>query len=175
MAKRMRPSSNVALAALVALLGYLNWYAWEVPIETAPISTGGTDQASGQPDAEKKPPQIAKRSLSEFSETIARPLFHPSRRPITVEAAQQPPAPEPPPVPEAEAQEPSGLSLVGLMVAGEKGRRALIRPEGEAYGTWVEEGGKIAGWELTSIYDDRVFIEKSGRQEELVLDRNTPN
>jgi hypothetical protein len=61
------------------------------------------------------------------------------------------------------------------MVAGEKGRRALIRPEGEAYGTWVEEGGKIAGWELTSIYDDRVFIEKSGRQEELVLDRNTPN
>jgi hypothetical protein len=173
MANRIRPRWNLILAALVALFGYLNWYAWEMPIDTAPIGAG---EAAAPSDAGRKVPQPQKRSLAAFPETIARPLFHPSRRPVTVEAAKQPTASEPSSAaPEPESEEPSGLSLVGLMGAGEKGRRALIRPEGEAYGTWVEEGGEIAGWQLTSIDDDRVVIEKSGREEELLLDRTGGN
>jgi hypothetical protein len=54
------------------------------------------------------------------------------------------------------------------MKSGGKGR-ALLRPEGQTYGTWVDVGGEIDGWRLSAITDSRVLIEKSGGQEELLL------
>jgi hypothetical protein len=66
---------------------------------------------------------------------------------------------------------PSRLSLVGVMGTGGRAKRALLRPEGQAHGTWVELGGEIDGWRLARIEDSRVVIEKGGGREELALKR----
>lgn len=174
MASRTRSIPNLILAAIVAALGYLNWLAWDMAIDTAPVEAGVSGQFERAAEGDRMAASLPRPSLSEFSETISRPLFHPSRRPVSEVAAKEPgAAPPSSPPPEPETDEPSGLNLVGLMGSGEKGRRALIRPQGETYGTWVEEGGRIAGWQLNSIDDDRVVIEKSGREEELVMDRSS--
>ena len=163
---------NGLLAGLVAALGLLNWKLAGMPVDISPLAVEATADDPAKPAAGETPADAPRRSLAELSETVSRPLVHPTRRPVVVRpAAPAEPdaarAPEPPPEPAATP--PSRLSLVGVMGTGGKRRRALIRPEGQPYGTWVDAGGEIDGWRLSAIEDNRVLIEKAGGKEELRL------
>ena len=168
-ARRLLPVG--LLAALVASLGVLNWKLADLPVDISPLTEVATAVEATKPAAGEAPADAPRRSLAELSETVSRPLFHPTRRPVFVRPAA-PAEPEvakaPEPLPEPAAQ-PSRLSLVGVMGTGAKGRRALIRAEGQTYGTWIDAGGEIEGWRLSAIEDNRVLIEKSGGKEVLLL------
>ena len=160
------------LLCLVAALGFANWKLAELPIDISPSSP---DKAAGaqtaEPAAGTEDTNPAPRPLAELQETVARPLFHPSRR-LYVAAAEKAPelvADAAPEVAELAASAPSRLMLVGLMRVPGGSQRALIRAEGQAFGTWVSLGEEIDGWRLASVEDNRVTIEKSGGKVELLL------
>jgi hypothetical protein len=158
------------LVWLVAALGLLNWTLADMPVDISPLDVPVASDVAPKPAAGETSPEWSQRSLAELSDTVARPLFHPTRRPVVVRTA----APVEPDMAPTLPPEPTGapasrLSLIGVMGTGGKNRRALLRAEGQAYGTWVDVGGEIDGWRLSAIEDNRVLIEKSGGREELVL------
>ncbi len=159
----------VMLGSLIAALGFLNWKLTGMPVDISPLQGGASTNDAPNSAAGDLPSDSARRPLSELSETVSRPLFHPTRRPV-VDRPSEPSEPEAiaAATRELAAVQSSRLSLVGVMKSGGKGR-ALLRPEGQTYGTWVEVGGEIDGWRLSAITDSRVLIEKSGGQEELLL------
>lgn len=163
------------LAILVAALGAFNWNLAGTEVDISPL---GRDAAAVEPAANSEsaiPSFRPHRSLSEFSETVSRPLFHPTRRPVVVAAASQTDSEIKPAQPAEPADVPtSRFSLVGVMINGGNAR-ALIRAEGQTYGTWVDAGGVLDGWRLSAIKSDRVSIEKDGGQEELLLHATPKN
>lgn len=176
MGARATQLTNVMIAALVAGLVYLNWYLADMTVDVAPIAADRSSSAAAPGAGTTFTAAGPVITLGDLPETTARPLFHPTRRPFVAKPQEKMAAVGPPSeAAEPEAATPSGLSLAGVMATGSKGRRALLRPEGQTNGTWVEEGGDIGGWRVQSIDDDRVVVEKSGNEEELVLDRAPKN
>lgn len=155
---------------LIAALGLLNWKLAEMQVDISPLQDDVTAAVTPKTSETEMPVDPARQSLAELSETVSRPLFHPTRRPVVVrnagptdasEATGQSPVPAPVQL--------SRLSLVGLMGTDGKNRRALLRAEGRPFGIWIDEGNEIDGWRLSAIEDNRVLIEKDGGQEELLL------
>ncbi len=97
--------------------------------------------------------------VSEFSETVERPLFMESRRPS--------PPPPPGPPPRSEPPAPVTFQLMGV-IESPKGRLALIA---EAKGKYRRLRTKeaIDGWEVTEIRDDRLFLEQGGLKQDIGL------
>jgi hypothetical protein len=157
---------TVSLMCLIGGLLALNTHQVNEPIDTAAIAPDAATLA--QSGAESTPlPEIAPPgNLSEFPETLARPLFNPDRRPKSPateppapEAATEPPSPPPPPpavveappAPEAPKSEPvveapppppvaEGFQLVGVMRKGAKDKRVLIRTPASAQAKWLKPG-----------------------------------
>ncbi len=90
--------------------------------------------------------------IEAFSETLARPLFHASRKPAPKLATA---------TPEAPAADSPVLMLVGVVIVPE-GRSALIRMPNSAELVEVSVGERIEGWRLESIETDRIVL-KSGK------------
>ena len=103
------------------------------------------------------------KPLPQFLQTIARPLFTPTRRPAAV-AARPAAAPAAAPTPSAQ-----GLRLIGLIKTEGGETRVLIRSADEPLGTWVLVGGEVAGWKVTAIGDSKVTVESGGRRFDLNL------
>lgn len=166
-----RIAKTGGLTALLGGLGWLNWTLATTPVETSPIMpTPETTPPVAEPTSMAS--DSGKRvTLSELSETLDRPLFNETRRPIVA----SPPNP-PERVADTEREtpgdsedEPSRLTLVGLMGTGRDQRQALIRAQGKAYGSWIGVGSEIEGWRLARIEDDHVVVERNGAEEELAI------
>lgn len=102
---------------------------------------------------------LALPAVSEFSETIERPLFMETRRPS--------PPPPPGPPPRSEPPAPVSFQLMGV-IESPKGRLALIA---EAKGKYrrLRLKDAIDGWEVTEIRDDRLFLEQGGLKQDIGL------
>lgn len=166
MAARYNSSTTALLLGAVAALLVLNWKISGMELDTSPLP----DEVAGPTSAAPVAEHVEIRPLgplTAYRETLTRPLFHPSRRPLVAPA----PSAEAPAEPPAEiaAAEPSRMKLLGLIRTGARAQRALIRLEGQPYGTWVDVGGEIEGWRLSSIEPNKVLIEKNGGREELLL------
>lgn len=133
------------------------------------------------------PPAIAETAIISpdpredmFPETLARPLFSPSRRVFMAPVLEPPPedipAPDlappepvivdlPPPVQQADA---SGLELKGVML-GDAIARALILSPSLPAARWLTIGSEVQGFRLVSIADDRVVLESGPQSIELKL------
>ncbi len=90
--------------------------------------------------------------IEAFSETLARPLFHASRKPAPKLATA---------TPEAAAVDSPALKLVGVVI-GPEGRSALVRMPSAAELVEVSVGERIDGWRLEAIETDRIVL-KSGK------------
>ena len=158
-------------AALLTALGFANWQAAVIPIETAAIAAPN-GAAPPTPESLENPLKLGenKVAIADLAQTLARPLFNANRRPRTPEAAiaEAPEAPTPSP-PQAAAPPPAQLHLIGLMRNGSSKPRALIRVESAPTATWINLGDEIAGWRLSEVNTDHVVIEGSGQRVQLVL------
>lgn len=155
---------------LIGGLGLLNFKLADAPVDTSPIPVLDSPGTS-ETNAKASPPEpLVPRSLSEFGETIVRPLFSPTRSPVVAQV--MPPEAETAaaesPAPEAPASVASRLTLIGLMRVGDRDR-ALIRSEDAARGSWVEVGQEISGWRVSEIDDKGVVIKGTSSRQVLFL------
>jgi hypothetical protein len=155
----------IGLLILIAILGYLNFEIYDSPIDMSPIlaEDGGSD-VPAPVNLESRSLPVA-RPLTEFDQTIARPIFTSDRHPIerkpklaSSESATGRPATE---------IAPKQLTLIGVMHAGKA--RALIRSSVSGQGGWMSIGEDIDGWRLREVADKKAVIETEGRRYQLFL------
>jgi len=155
--------AKVAVAALAGAAGVLAWLDVQLlqsPVDVSPVAPS-QGKAESRPQQNPQPATaLDKRTPEQFAETVGRPLFNPSRRPVqrTEAAARLPPK-----------AEPARLRLVGVMKADDGPPRALIRFADEPAGKWIAEGGEYHGWTLIKVNEASVTVEAGGRTLELVL------
>lgn len=112
---------------------------------------------------------LSQLRLSELTETLARPLFEPYRRPLERAAVPAPPPPKvavqlPPPAPEVLRHR-----LLGVVSGPD--RSTAVLSLGEARPLRVEIGDVIDGWEVTRITPTEVTLARGGRQMALTIFR----
>jgi hypothetical protein len=159
---RARSGTRLGLAALtgaVGVLSLLTAYLFLTPIDTSPIAPPA-DKAEAQSLARAElATALDKKTPDQFRETVGRPLFNPTRKPVerAQVAAGRPKA------------EPVDLRLIGIMKVPNGPPRALLRSADEPTGKWIAEGAEIAGWRLKKIDDRSVVVQSGARSEELIL------
>lgn len=152
-ARKLLPANAVLMllaAVLAALL--LRDFAWPVPGRLA-------DRPSAAANAGDAPRQKAS-GIEQFRAAIERPLFAPSRRPVSASG----PAPQ-----AAPALPPLDLELVGIVAAGEEAF-VLVRPPGERIQR-LSVGQAVGAWRLDSIERDRADFVRDGTRATLRLMR----
>lgn len=143
----------VVLLMLVGALAYADWRVYWATIDTSPLASIERPQTESSGSPELSAATLPHRTEAMFPQTVARPLFHPDRKPIerAKPAAIKAPPPAPPPTLDK-------LQLVGVMRTGVNQYRALIRSSVEAPGEWLVVGDQIQGWLLRAIDTDGVVL-----------------
>ena len=158
-----RKSSPQALLTLlfVVVIGaliYLNWQVSDMTVDTTAIADKDPTTAL-QPGAGQAEPAMAPaRSEADFPQTVARPLFTPTRRPVERTKPKPEEAKLPPPV----VKPPENLQFVGAVRVGNDTMRALIRSDTGATGEWLAVGDEIEGWRLHEIRADAAVVGAGG-------------
>jgi hypothetical protein len=142
----------------------LNWVALTMAIDLSPLQI---DRSAG--DASPKAAAAVLREQrpgieTDYTETIARPLFNAKRRPSETpkESLAVPVAMTSPALLQAQ--------LVGLSAAAARGKRALVRSTNDRDGTWLSIGEEFRGWRLRDIGYDTAIFENGDRRQELQLE-----
>jgi hypothetical protein len=150
------------LAGGCALLAFLTVYLLVTSVDTSPISPGAPLGGTGEQMSGGLVTPLDSKPVDEFRETVQRPLFNSTRRPVErpkTAKAEQP----------AEVGSHLDLRLVGIVKAGNSPARALIREGDQATGKWISEGDTLSGWKVRSVKDRSVVVEADGRAHELTL------
>lgn len=158
---RNRRGARLAVAALAgaaALLLLLVLHLLQRPIDVSPASPPMGNAASRPPEALQLATALDKKTAAQFQETVNRPLFNPSRKPVQRQKAEAGPP-----------KEAGKLRLIGVMQLGPGPRRALIRFSGERTGRWLAEGAEHNGWKLSKVNAHSVVVQAGGRSQELKL------
>ena len=117
--------------------------------------------ASGKPalpvEAKLLPPLIATAAEQAYPETVARPLFIPTRRPAPVVVA----------VPQSTFQK-GQFVLAGVIVVGDN-RVAMLREKSNGRIYRVEQGKELNGIKVADIQREQVTMTQGGEQEVLTL------
>lgn len=157
-AERKTSGPAVQSLLIVAALGglaYLDWKIYGLQLETAPlVATLENGKPASDTTGDRLPAGVPVKSAAAYPQSVARPLFHPDRRPF------DPPKPVVAaalPVVQAPALEADKLQLIGVMLTGSDKYRALIR-NGEDAGEWLVVGDQIQGWKLRAIAPDGVVL-----------------
>jgi len=154
------------LAQILALLGIvigIGWVTltglqlWQTPILLeAPTTTA----IPARPLREIADP--VRPALSEFSQTLMRPLFFESRRlpvpqpkQIKLEPPKPPPPPPPPPPPKPVVL-PDKIKLLGVLMQSDTASALIETPPQPA--AWHKIGDRIADWTITAIEENRVVL-----------------
>jgi hypothetical protein len=149
----------VALAVAAGVLAWLDFHLLQTPVDISPVAPPMGKAEAGVQQSPQPATALDKKTAEQYPETVGRPLFNPTRRPVQrVE-----------PVARAPKVEPAKLRLVGVMKADEGPPRALIRFADEPTGRWISEGGEYHGWTLTKVNEGSVIVEAAGRTQELML------
>lgn len=146
------------LAVLVGLLVLLNLYLLQSPIDTSPIPLAAGKIEAPNRSASDLATALDNKSAAQFRETVGRPLFNPSRKPVQQDSAGKDSQPEA-----------VDMRLVGVMKSGDGPPRALIRFGGEQTGKWLAEGEEHNGWRLRKVEARSAVVEGGGRSLELTL------
>jgi Type II secretion system protein C len=113
---------------------------------------------------------LANLSLDKLHDTVRRPLFETSRRPIEAPAPLLPPPQAEPVAPSPPFVDQNALSLLGV-VASEGRAIALIKRNQTGQNVRVEVGDAVDGWTIVSIEPQRVMIRQGDTQIALRLFR----
>jgi hypothetical protein len=161
---------HLTTALAVAGLAYGNWAAFSEQIDTsAPVTH---DAAAVTVIQEPEKSDSKNLTLSDLAETLARPLFSATRRPVQKsDPAETPVAPV---VATALAQAAPtesqvNLRLLGMMRASGGVQRALLQRDGGDSASWIAVGAEFGGWRLTSLDGDSASVESGGSKAVLKL------
>lgn len=151
------------VAAFLCLLG-LNGVISQTVIDISPLPVAMSASISSARSAgTNQSPLLADLTLPE---TLARPVFSPTRR----DFVQPPPAEEPAEVVVEQALAEPGSSLPPLKLQGTRainGKFSALVATGETSADWFGEGAKIAGWTIVSITAETMSL-SSGSQSAVV-------
>jgi general secretion pathway protein N len=153
------------LIALVLLAGLtLQWLGWPPPmpvVESANAPGGNPSVVSStQPDLLARLETFDTRD--NYASIVERPLFRPDRKP-------EPLSDEPAGTlgPEASV-ELSAFDLSAVLITSET-VSAWVRDPTQLKLRRLRIGDDLQGWSVTDIQEDRVLLERQGRQDALVL------
>jgi len=172
------------LGLAVVIAGVLLWDRWADWSSSAVSPPGvarpdkaqasaaglGGDGAAGGEDGSPHPP--ASLSLDALRDTIRRPLFEKTRRPV-----EPPPrvtaAPAPLPVAPKRAVDPNALTLLGILTSDGRGTSAiaLMRRNQTGQNVRLQEGDTVDGWTIERIESARVLIRQGDVKTALELFR----
>ncbi|HEX5998256.1 MAG TPA: hypothetical protein VFZ16_02485 [Hyphomicrobiaceae bacterium] len=150
-----------ALAGTAGLLAILDLQLLQGDIDISPLAPSRGRYELEPLHAPTPVTALDKKSVEQLAETVGRPLFHPSRRPVQrTEAAASS---------ERTAEPPSKLRLIGIVRIAHQPPRALIRFAGEPMGKWLAEGAEHKGWRLSKVNARSVMVQSGQRAHELTL------
>ena len=141
----------VGLAGACAILAFFTMYLLVTSVDTSPILPGAPLSGAGEQTGAGLVTPLDSKPVGEFRETVQRPLFNSTRKPVDRPKAKA----EGP----AEAGSHLDLRLVGIVKSGNGPARALIREGDQANGKWISEGDTFGGWKLRSVKDRSVIVE----------------
>lgn len=133
-----------------------------------------TARADWTPDLKspdlKDEPISASRS---YAQTLARPLFSPTRKP----PENHPPEPvvvaPPQPLQPTSPQQMPALSTDGFVLKGifidDERQLALIQTPASPQGVWLATGSEVEGWTVSRIEKQGIAIEANGQVQNLTL------
>jgi hypothetical protein len=158
---RTAPWTTAGLAIVCAGLGVIVAFELTGGLSLAPEVTAAPP---GTPEVawSHQPIAFAPPSRDQIEETVARPLFSPSRRPFVADEVEE--APEP-------VQALPSLQLIGVLVT-EQQRAALMQHDG-GDPSWVREGSDLGGWEIEKIEHSRVKVRAGDRLDTVDLRPDT--
>jgi hypothetical protein len=177
---RSRVPLLLGLAAVVAgVLLWDRWADWGTSVVSAPgvaaldktgaVGPGGQGEPAG---AEGGPHPLASLSLDTLRDTVRRPLFEKTRRPV-----EPPPrataAPAPVPVVPKRTVDPNALTLLGILTSEGQGTGAiaLMRRNQTGQNVRLQEGDTVDGWTIERIESARVHIRQGDAKAALELFR----
>ena len=156
------PVGTLVLLGLAALLAArAMWLDPNAAVKRGAIGSASTLEPTGrEPQLPAGAPATGITTAKFHIAVLDRPLFHPSRRPVTLTPVVQPavlparePEPEPGPV---RVLPPPELALRGVLLRGSEQRALLAPPRGEA--RWFAIGALIHGWQLDEIGEGHVLF-----------------
>jgi hypothetical protein len=154
------------LAQILALIGIvmgIGWATltglrlWQTPIVLDAPTPTTTSVRPLQEISDPVPP-----ALSEFSQSLARPVFFESRRLPLPQSKQikleppKPPPPPPPPPPPKPVVLPDKIKLLGVLMQSETASALIETPPQPP--AWHKIGDRIADWTITAIEENRVAL-----------------
>src|SRR5262245_9011372 len=170
------------LGLAVVLGGVLLWDQWrDWSAGTAPragVSAPkaiAADQAdasvTASPGADPAAHALASLALDELHDTVGRPLFERTRRPVEPPQPRAAPAPAlPAPVPRPVA-DPNALTLLGVL-KGEGGHAiALLQRNSTGQNVRLQEGDTVDGWTIERIEAEEVVLKQGDTKIALQLFR----
>jgi general secretion pathway protein N len=163
MATESRSWLPLLLVAMVALAALVLWDRQAGEGEPKAAS-GKPPRAESAARAEVGGNPLAELTLDNLHDTLGRPLFERTRRPVEA------PAPQVERAPVAAAIDQNALSLVGV-VASEGRTIALIRRNQTGQSVRAEIGDTVDGWTIVSIEPQRVVLRQGDREAALQLFR----
>jgi hypothetical protein len=160
-----------------------NWSTEEVRVPAAampdaaraapaePVDTG-MDIA---PERAEDSHPLAGLALSELRDTVGRPLFERSRRPVEPPRAPTPVAVQAPaPPPPRRMADPNALTLLGVLMRegeGQGGAIALVRRNQTGQNMRLQEGETVDGWTIDRIEPESVVLRQGDTKIALQLFR----
>lgn len=153
--RNRRPT--VFLLVLCLVLGYVVY----TELRSGPAEPALVTEAAVAPEPAAVPPAepaFTLPPLEDFSETVARPLFLPSRRPLA---------------PAEDASAEAGVmrdlfTLIGVIIFADE-RMALVKRRETGEVLRLIEGQRVDGWLVEAIMPDRVTLSHGEETEEVEL------
>ncbi len=160
-ARRTNYIPSLLLLALCLALGAVVYH--QLDVGDARVERGQPMRSPGvvepSPVGVLQPTDFKLPPLASLSETVKRPLFHSTRRPLEPVAKVVEKSPEP---------EKLNFLLSGVVITA-KEKFAHIRALDEARAKTLSEGDRIGVWRVKAILPDRVILDSGERTEQILL------
>jgi hypothetical protein len=163
-------AQTLMLFALMA--GVVAVFAWGLYVWSTPIVVDALPTRAASKPVRHEIGDLAQVSISEFSETLVRPLFFEGRQfpvpqPKEVKAESQKPLAAPPPPPPKPVTLPSKIKLLGVVLqSGDWQVLIEIPPQPPQ---WFKVGDKVSEWTIARIENNAVVLTHSARSATLPL------
>jgi hypothetical protein len=162
------------LTVLALMAGVVAAFTWGLYVSTTPIVIDALPTKAAPKPVRQEIGALAQVPISEFSQTLVRPLFFEGRRFPVPQPKEVKPEPQkalaassPPPPPPKPVTLPSKIKLLGVVQQSEDWQ-ALIEIPPQAP-QWFKVGDMISEWTIARIENNEVVLTHSARSATLPL------
>lgn len=146
-------------AVLAGVLAWDWWPEWDavkapLPTASAPSTAAPEKESAGAAEAEQGSHPLAGLALDQLHDTIRRPLFEKTRRPVAPAPTTLVPAPVAAPRP----LDLDALSLQGIVLNAGGNAIALLQRNRTGKSLRLQEGDVVDGWTVAQIEAERVHL-----------------